>query len=509
MRRIRILYKARLFTFKGIFFLLQSLSLHGVNLLALLRFAAKIYPHQKALQDERESVSYQTLYIQILKTAYMLKKQHNIHSGQKAGIICSNHLSLVRALFALSGLGVDIYLLNTEMTEKQFSGFLTRYSPDILIYDTDKEKLVTTFSKTTSIPAYTTQGISVQQYSESHLTNFRTRKTSGGKITVFTGGTSGKPKAAERKTSVSNFFMPFHTLLSELKLYQYNSVYITTPVYHGFGVAALCLSVSLGSSIYLTSKFETEKCTKLISKQQIEVLTTVPAILNRILPDAENLQSLRCIISGGSSLPPHTITEVRESLKNALLFNAYGTSETGFCVLATPNDLDYSPQTIGKPIQGTKLFILDKSGKIVPDYQIGQIFVSCKWSVTDSVATETGDLGYKDKAGYIYLTGRVDDMIISGGINVYPVELESILSLHPAIQDVAVIGIKDTEFGQRLWAFIVVKNDMILNEHDIFEWLKNKSTRYQTPKKISFINQIPLTSIGKPNKIELVKNFTS
>lgn len=505
MKKIGILYKANFLSPKGIFFLILAFCLHGINLLTLLKFVSKIYPNRIAVKDDCESVTYKELYIRTLQTAVKLKHCFNLSPGNKAGILCKNHLSLLYSIFSFSALGIDIYLLNTEMSEKQLSDFIQLHPLDLLVYDSDKRNVITAQPDQRTIPAYGLFEDSIQFFSTQKQVNLSLPKSYGGKLVVFTGGSTGKPKPAERKTSVSDFLSPFYSLLSELKLYQYNNVYITTPVYHGFGFAALCLSISLGSHINLTADFDAEKCANLIQSEKIEVITTVPTILNRLISYSKKLKTLRCIISGGSHLSPSLIKNINNHLNQVHLYNAYGTSEVGFCILATPTDIAHFPNSIGKPINRTFVTIKDRHGNTTSINQIGQIFVSCPWSAHKNQLINTGDLGYKDKSGYIYLTGRIDEMIISGGINVYRRELEIILCEHPYVQEAVVIGIEDDDFGQRLWAFVVSKNRRVSDETVLQEWLKGRATRYQIPKGITFINHLPLTPMGKPDKNKLLQ----
>ncbi len=508
MKRIRILYESGFLSPKKIFFLLQSVHSQGVSLITLLDFVSRLYPKQ-IIRDDTETISYRELFLQSRKIACIVRSKHGLRAKQKVGIICANHISLLRSLFAFSGLGMEIYLLNREVSRDQFSDFTNLYPLDFIVYDPEKEFLFTgTPFEEKSLPAYHPSLSSIESYGRSAFTEYKLPRFNSPGIVILTGGTSGKLKPVYRKPSVFNFLNPFCTLLNQLHLSGFNSIYIAPPVYHGFGLAATCMSFLLGAKIYFSSGFDAEKSCDLIFKEQIETVALVPLMLNRMMVEAEKIRSLQCIISGGASLSSRLVGKVSLKLKKDILFNLYGTSEGGFCVLATPKDLDRCPETIGKPVSGVRLKILDEKKQELPANEIGQICISSRWSARHKRWIESGDLGYKDEAGYIFLCGREDEMIVSGGENVYPIELETILSKNSNIKEVAVIGMDDEEFGQRLWVFIVPKNPQNRDSKEIQNWLKERITRYQTPKKIIFLDDIPHTPVGKPDKKRLKRNYT-
>lgn len=187
------------------------------------------------------------------------------------------------------------------------------------------------------------------------------------------------------------------------------------------------------------------------------------------------------------------------------MYNLYGTSEAGLNTVATPQDLIYSAKTVGKRIGGVRLKILDTNKDEVSIGSVGQLCIKNRWSMRNSSSSwiETGDLGYRDCKGYYFLCGRVDDMVVSAGENVYPVEIEQVLINHPQVEDVAVIGINDEGFGQRLMACVLPINNTDITKEELFEWLRSRVARFQLPKDITFVNHIPYTSLGKLDKKQL------
>jgi len=501
---LKKLYNIRLLTPAGLYYLSKAIFTHGVNLMTLLHLAAALHDRKIALTDEKEDLSYRNLYCQARRFAAVLQTEYNLQAKQKTALICRNHAALIRSIFAVSRLGSDIYLLNAEMSVAQFAALHERHSFDCLIYDAEVSELIANFNfKGKSIITYHDTLPSVDGLAKMESARLpKIKKIYTSNIIILTGGTTGQPKTARRKASLFNFLNPFFALLTELNLDEHRSVYIATPVYHGFGIAAVFIGLITGSRMFLISRFEAAKGCALIERHRIEAVTLVPLMLQRMMnQNVRSLNSLACIISGGAPLNPTLVEETFEKLGDKL-FNLYGTSEAGFSVLATPADLRRFSNTIGKTVPGLKLRILDAGNIEAADGNVGRICVKSSWSVKDAGENwiETGDLGYRDSSGYYFLCGRNDEMIVSGGENVYPIELENILVKHPAVRQAAVVGVADAEFGQRLKAFIVPVGDSRITPAQIVAWLSGRVARFQMPVSIALLEDLPVTSIGKVNK---------
>lgn len=503
---IKKLIKIGLLTPIGITRLSFSLLSEGTNLMALLRFAARKYKNQIAIVDEGEAVSYEDLYRQSQRLADSLQNDFQLSAGNKTAFLCRSHANLIRALCAAARTGSRLFLLNPEMTAEQFAALAEKHQFDFLFYDAEVAHLINadkTFDWTNkSLITYDAEKPSVESLSKTEKrTPTKIKRAFSGELIVLTGGTTGTPKTARRKPSVFNFLNPFFELLTKLHLDKYKTVYIATPAYHGFGIAAIIIGIILGEKMFLLPRFDTVRACALIEKNQIEAITVVPLMLQRMLHhDNDALDSIKCVISGGAALNPDLVEKTLECLGDKL-FNLYGTSEAGFSVIATPEDLRRAPDTIGKKIAGVNLTILDANDNPVPTGAVGKICIKSLWSVkTDKNFVETGDLGLQDENGYLFLRGRTDEMIVSGGENVYPIELENILVKHPSIQQIAVIGIPDQDFGQRLKAFVVPAPDVNLTEAEIKDWLASRVARFQMPAAVEFLEELPTTAIGKINK---------
>ena len=510
VRLIKVLYHIKLLSPKGLYRLVASIYRNGINLMTLLKIAGAVYGDKVALVDEDETVSYKQLLSQSEKLAIIFKEKFQLRAGQKVGFLCKNHASMVKAIFATSRLGTVIYLLNTEMSKMQLKQVVKQHDFDFIIVDFElseclkdsgysKRKVLSTHNDLTAIN-YLLHSASDKKY--------KLQRTSSSKIMLLTSGTTGKAKEVAHKPSLLNFLNPFLTLLTRLKLFNFHTAYIATPIFHGYGIAILISCIALGKKVIIRKGFHAKEACQLIREHNVEVVTVVPLMIHKMLEtNVSDLTSLKCIASGGSELNPRLVEEVFRKL-GAVLFNLYGTSEAGLNMIATPQDLQYSPSTIGRKIEGVQLKILDQDKEPVEDGMVGQFCIKNRWSMRNSENDwiETGDLGYRDKNGYYFLRGRTDDMVVSAGENVYPIEIEQLIIHHPLVEAVAVIGIHDEQFGQRLQAFVQPVNEHLTKEA-LMEWLRPRVARFQMPKDIVFVTSIPYTTLGKLDKKQLRKAF--
>jgi acyl-CoA synthetase (AMP-forming)/AMP-acid ligase II len=185
------------------------------------------------------------------------------------------------------------------------------------------------------------------------------------------------------------------------------------------------------------------------------------------------------------------------------LFNLYGTSEGGVAVFAAPTDLAEAPDTIGREIWGVTVTIRGEDDALRADGETGRICVQSSAAVSRRGWIETGDLGFRDPEGRLFVRGRIDDMIVSGGENVSPWEVETVLLTHPDVAEAAAVGVPDPDFGQRLVAFVVPKPGSPLTADALSEWLSERVARYQRPRAIALREALPLTAIGKVDKCAL------
>lgn len=505
---IYVLYKIRLLSPLALFRLTSAIFKYGINLMTLLHFSAKTYGYNIALSDKQETLTYNQLYVQSVELSVVLRNRYQLAGGKKAALLCKNHASLVKAIFAVSLTGADLYLLNVEMSEGQLNTILERQDFDLLVYDEDRSPLLEQSSYTNSkILSYSDTLPAINNLPSASIYEKQIpHRASSGKLVLLTGGTTGNAKEAAHKPSLFNYLDPFTDFLTRLKILNYRTAYIATPIFHGYGIAVLLLFCALGKKVVIHRGFHAETACRLIREHQVEVVTVVPLMLHKMIKtNAHDLKSLACIASGGAELNPKLVKNTLSQL-GEVLYNLYGTSEAGLNIIATPQDLAYSACTIGRKIKGVRIKIVDDHNKEVEIGTVGQFCMKNNWSRRneDKSWIESGDLGYRDKNGYYFLSGRADSMIVSAGENIYPLEVEQVLLTHPQVEDAAVIGIRDEDYGQRLKAIVLLVPQAETTKEELFQWLRTRLSKIQLPKEIVFVEHLPYTSLGKRDKKRLI-----
>ncbi len=473
---------------------------NGINLMLLFALTDKMHKEKTALVDSRESISYQELQKRSENLAYVLEGKYGLGKNRRVAFLCKNHASLVQGIFAVSRLGADVYLLNNSMSQLQFDRRVEEYNYDLLIYDNEFSGLINNSPyQNPKIASDYENNEAIRSWFDSPLCkNRKLKASSSGKIVLLTGGTTGKPKPVVHRPSLVNFLDPFAALLDRLQLSKYSTVYIATPIYHGYGMALLLAFLALGKKVIVQDRFDTEKACALIAHHHVEAMTVVPLMLHKMLRhNSAALSSLRCVASGGTKLNPRLVKEVRNQLGDVLC-NLYGTSEAGLNTIAVPKDLAEHANTIGRVIAGGQLRVVAE-GKEVSPGSIGQFCVRNKWSMINGTTRwiQTGDTGYRDANGYYFLCGRTDDLIISNGNNIYPMEIEAILNDHPSIKDLAVIGVENRYSGQVLKAYVQLQHGKTLAKEELIEWSGRKLAKFQIPRDIVFVDDLPYTELGK------------
>jgi fatty-acyl-CoA synthase len=450
-----------------------------------------------------------------------------VGEGDSVGIMCRNHRGFVQAVLASAKLGADALCLSTELAPPAVARVLSRERPSALVYDEEFGEHVRDVASATAFVAYCPgEGSPTAPLLESLVAQVSSEPlpapVSAGRTIILTSGTTGTPKAAVRRRLSPGgqaIGLPAE-LTPPLPLREDDRMLIAVPLHHLWGYAQLTLGLALAATCVLRRGFDAQDTLRTIASQRISALVAVPLMLQRMLalPPAVRSRSqtgsLRMIAVSGSPLPGDLALEVMDAFGD-VLYNLYGTTETGAVAIATPEDLRAAPGTAGRPPEGTEVRLLDAGGREVGPGQSGRIFVSNSvlfegyTSGESRVAVDgllsTGDIGHFDEAGRLFVDSREDDMIISGGENVYPRELEDMLVGHEQIAEAAVVGVPDEEFGQRLKAFVVPSNGGELTEERVKDFVRAGLARYKVPREVVFLSELPRNAAGKVLKRELVK----
>jgi acyl-CoA synthetase (AMP-forming)/AMP-acid ligase II len=335
----------------------------------------------------------------------------------------------------------------------------------------------------------------------------------------LTSGTTGTPKGVPRKPKIGSALGVGATILDRTRLRIGSRIALAVPMFHGLGFGVLILTMALGGTALTLRRFDAKAALAQASRWNADAFAAVPVMLARILdlPSKVRAQyplpALRVVISSGARLDPTLAQRFTEAYGD-VIYNGYGSSEVGIGALATPADLREAPETVGRPVAGCPVAILDDEGSRVGPGVTGRIFVGgdltfdaytgggTKDVVRDMM--DTGDMGYFDDAGRLFIVGRQDDMIVSGGENVYPRAVENALAEHPDVADNAVIGVPDPDYGERLAAYVVPETT--IDEAALREYLKGKVSRFEQPRDIRIVPHIPRNPAGKVLRNELTES---
>lgn len=468
-----------------------------ITLIDVLRVQAWLHPEREVLVADGERWSSRELYRQALQLACVMHRRYGLCEGQTVGLLCRNHLVAILLLPALMRLGVHIRLLSTDMPASQLAR-LVEERCTLLVYD--EEVRARCLPETMRCQAVTAEEVRMRlREAMSDRMPALPRVDRYASLSVFTGGTSGTFTEAARTSSVQPFLAPFLALIRQVGLLRRRSVLIALPLYHGFGLSALIVSLVLGKKVCLLRHFEPQQALTLIRQERVEVLPVVPAILSRLwqAPEAsEALQDVRCILSGGDHLPRSLVRLTQQNL-GAVLYNLYGTSEAGFFVLAKPQELCSADREglLGKPIFGVQCEVREADAQ-----GVGSLWVRSAWAMSSRQDQwqNTGDLVSRDANGYLYHHGRADRMVVCGGVNVYLDNVERVLLAHPDVANARVYPVAHPDFGQVLHANVELSATALVapTVDSLRQWLSSRLSRAEMPHDITF-GRIELLSTGK------------
>jgi acyl-CoA synthetase (AMP-forming)/AMP-acid ligase II len=489
-------------------------------------------PDDTAVIDELGALTFAEMNRRTNALAHAFADE-GIGEGDRIAVMCRNHRGFIDTTVALSKLGAHSLYLNTSFAGPQITDVVNREDATAIIYDEEFADLIADAAegRKTYIawqdPKDEKSGQEngeVEVDIDDSLEHLIRRgdpadpvpPSEPGKTVILTSGTTGTPKGASRESPTS--LDPAASLLSKIPLRAGEVTMIAAPLFHSWGFAHFVLGMGLGSTLVLRRKFDPEQTLAAVAEHRATTLVVVPVMLKRILEapdevrDRYDVHTLRVIAVSGSALPGPLATATMDAFGD-IVYNLYGSTEVAWATIATPDDLRAAPGTAGLPPRGTIVKLYNEHGKEVPQGDIGRIFVGNEMmfeGYTGGGSKEvinglmaTGDVGHFDRGGRLHVDGRDDDMIVSGGENVFPAEVEDLLSHHPAVADVAVFGVDDEEFGQRLKAAVVRREGKKATEKELRDYVKQNLAGYKVPREIDFIDELPRNATGKVLKREL------
>jgi fatty-acyl-CoA synthase len=432
------------------------------------------------------------------------------------GILCRNHRGLLDITFAAAKLGARLLYLNTDFAAPQLVDVCAREGVTLLVHDEEFSALVDGVSSPRgTLLAWgesREDGETLEQLIASAEGRRPGRPARHSRVVLLTSGTTGMPKGAPRSSSRS--LAPIGALLSKVPLHAGEATVVAPPIFHALGFSQTIMAFVLGCTTITRRRFDPSQVLDDIHVHRASALIVVPVMLRRIVtaleqdPSRYDTSSLRIVLVSGSQLEVDLIARARATLGEKL-YNFYGSTEVAYAAFATPEDLAAAPGCVGRPPFGTRIRLYDEQDNPIRQQpgRVGRIFVGNTFQfegytggggkeIIDGLMS-TGDVGHLDEASRLFIDGRDDDMIVSGGENVFPREVEDLLAEHPACEEVSVVGRPDDEFGQRLEAFVVPRAGCPVSEEELKAYVGAHLARYKVPRRIEFVDQLPRTTTGK------------
>ena len=446
-------------------------------------------------------------------------------SAKVVGIMARNHRGFVDALIAANRIGADVLLLNTSFAGPAMAEVVARENVDVIIYD---EEFTATVDRAledragrpevTRIVAWTDtedHPLTVESLIIDHLGLQPRRTGEKSRVILLTSGTTGTPKGARHSGGGLD---TLKAILDRTPWRTEETTVIVAPMFHAWGFSQLAFAASMACTVVTRRKFDPQATMALVDKYQATGLCVVPVMFDRIMELPDHIRnrfsgrSLRFAAASGSRMRPDVVTSFMDQFGD-VIYNNYNATEAGMIATATPADLRAAPDTAGRPAEGTEIKILDADLKELPTGEVGTIYVrnSTQFDGYTSGATKdfhqdfmsSGDLGYLDAAGRLFVVGRDDEMIVSGGENVYPIEVEKTLSAHPEVAEATVLGVDDEQYGQRLAAFVVLTDGASATEDALKQHVRDNLANYKVPRSITVLAELPRNSTGKIDRREL------
>jgi acyl-CoA synthetase (AMP-forming)/AMP-acid ligase II len=478
------------------------------------------FPNETMIVDELGTLTFSDVHRRSNALAHSLSDL-GVVEGDGVGIMCRNHRGFIESTFAVSKLGANSLYLNTAFAGPQLTEVVDRERPKAIIYDEEfgglleeagkRRKRVVAWHDSDSTSDPTIDDL-IAQGDPSDVVP----PDKEGRAVILTSGTTGSPKGASRSNPQS--LDPAVSLLDRIPLKARQTAYIAAPLFHSWGFAHFTLGLILGSTYVLRRKFDPEQCLADVARYRADSLVVVPVMMQRIMELPADVRarydtsSLKVVAASGSALPGDLACDWMDEIGDTL-YNLYGSTEVAWASIATPADMRAAPGTAGKPPRGTVVKLYDENGVEVPTGQTGRIFVGNEMlfegytggGTKDVIGAlmATGDVGRFDEGGRLFVEGRDDEMIVSGGENVFPKEVEDLLARHEHVAEAAAIGVDDKDFGQRLVAFVVIERGKEVSADDLKDYVKKNLARFKVPREIVFLDELPRNATGKVLKREL------
>lgn len=487
---------------------------------------ARRHPNHVAVIDDEGELTFGELDAAAHAVANELLTM-GVRGGDGVAILSRNHRWFLIAQYGAARVGARIIMLNSEFSGPQIKEVSAREGAKVIIYDDEYTAAVAHaepalgklralgVNPDSEMPSGSTDETLADVIARS---NGRPapKATKHPAIIILTSGTTGTPKGANRAAPPS--LAPIGGVLSHVPFKAGEVTALPAPMFHALGFLHATIAMMLGSTLVLRRRFKPATVFEDVEKHGVTGMVVVPVMLSRMLDHLDqmqpkpNLSSLRIVFVSGSQLGAELASRALKEL-GPVIYNLYGSTEIAFASIARPKDLSINPSTVGPVVKGITVKIIDDNGKEVPTGQVGRIFVRNTFpfkgytggggkEIIDGMLS-SGDVGYFDEHGLLYVSGRDDEMIVSGGENVFPAEVEDLISGHPDVIEATALGVEDKEWGARLKAFVVKAEGASLDEDTVKAYVKEHLARYKVPREVVFLDELPRNPTGKILKREL------
>lgn len=486
-----------------------------------IRIAAAKHPDRDYLVDEKGTLTYGEVHRRSNALAHAFADL-GIGAGDGLAVMCRNHRGFVETNLAGWKLGANVILLNTMFSGPQLADVIEREQAKVVVLDQEFEELLAgvpegigRFCGFEDDPR-TSELTSLEQLISSHSDSELDWPSQKGRNIILTSGTTGTPKGAQRPAPSGLSVLV--GILDRIPHFSGETIVMAAPLFHSWGYINSIIGTSVGARLILQRRFEPAQTMELVDQYEADALVAVPVMLQRILevdPEVSKVfraDNLKIVTLSGSALPGGLATSWMDRYGDNI-YNFYGSTEVAMGSIATPEDLRVDPATAGRPPYGTSLRLLDEAGNEVPEGETGRIFIRNEMTFDGYTGggekesrdgyLSSGDVGHFDAEGRLFIDGRDDEMIVSGGENVFPAEVEDLIAGHEEVVEAAVIGVEDAKFGQALSAFVVIRAESELDQVAIRDFVKANLASFKAPRDVAFLPELPRNATGKILKRDL------
>lgn len=504
---------------------IRALRRYGSTVATGFVASAERAPDRIGIVDDEGPLTFREIDRQSDQLAIALAGR-GVGAAVPVALMARNSRWFALATAALNKLGATVLYMNTGFAGPQLADVMAREGGVLLIHDDEFTRDVLDHAPELARvvadgPDGAGRAPSLPELLETAGSVRPEPPETMGRQIILTSGTTGVPKGASRSTDGATDLVATTALFQRVPFRMHDVHVIPAPMFHSLGNAALLMAAQLTQTAVMTRRFDPQRIVELIAEHRVRSMTAVPVMLQRMvdLPAdvlaANDTSSLEVVLCSGSALPGSLATAWMDTFGDNL-YNMYGSTEVAAATVATPADLRAAPGTAGAPLPGVEVRLYDDDDREVTEVgRDGRIFVGSALRFEGYTGGETkpsidgllssGDIGSFDEHGRLYVGGRDDDMIVSGGENLFPREVEDLLADHEAIAEVAVVGVDDEQFGTRLAAFVVVADGASVTAEEVKDHVKANLANYKVPRSVTFLDALPRNATGKVLKRELVE----